>query len=92
MSEHYEKFRLVDVGKEKTYLIVGARNRLLTVNINQNKDIQITATNWPSSGSLANRNCSNRVLLKFIKTLKYLNNLLIKNLVLCKLCFSCSSN
>lgn len=61
MSESYEKFRLVDIGKEKNYLIIGARNRLLTVNLNQNNDVQITATNWPTTSGLTNKNCSNRV-------------------------------
>jgi hypothetical protein len=66
MTEEFERFALLNVDPSRSYLILGARNRLVTVNSNDFERVQVYESHFPQKEkSLFDKNCSDRVTKLF---------------------------
>jgi hypothetical protein len=60
--EEFERFAILQVDPGRSFMTLGARNRLITVNSNDFARVQVYESYFPQKEiSLADKNCSDRV-------------------------------
>lgn len=65
--DELERFRVLQVDESKSFITLGARNRLLTINSNDFERIQVYESDFPMrEKSLSEKNCSDRNCANYI--------------------------